>query len=581
MIPPAMKPFHSLLAVFLATVGLVARAALTESVTQEVNRPIPDVPESGTGDIITYTNGILGVVPGSAWKGVMVRLQTAGGYNGDLYVLLEHGTNFAVLLNRPGRTATRDNGYGDAGLDVVLDDDALNGDIHLYRNVLNPLGGTLTGRWRPDARDVDPELALDTDPRTAPLSGMVVGSPDGEWSLTVIDSAVGDEATLVSWGLEFSYTAPAEVAVHDVTGASPLEVSSGQVAPVDFGVTGGGVPVFRDFRVSNVGNDALDVSNVSVPAGFRLVDAPTFPVRLAAGANLRFSAVLTAASGGSFTGDVVVSTSDSDEGTFRIPVAGIVDGNAPTITACAAPLTLVQSGPDGVALPDLTASVSATDVEPGALTFRQSPAAGTLLTSGVTSVAVTVSDAAGNESLCLVAVTVVRLPSAGADFGETVNDVPTAFRVDRLLANDTDPDGASLSLTAVEATSARGGSVTLSAGVVGYTPPAAYVGTDTFRYTLTAGGRTVQGTVTIRVRASSQIPVNLVFLRPAAAPASGMDLRFVGLPGRPYSVQFSADLSGPWTELARVAATAGSGFVDHAHAAAPSESGFYRCLPAQ
>jgi len=581
MIPPAMKPFQSLLAVFLATVGLVARAALTESVTQEVNRPIPDVPESGIGDIITYTNGVLGVVPGSAWKGVTVRLQTAGGYNGDLYVVLEHGTNFAVLLNRPGRTATRDNGYGDAGLDVVLDDAALNGDIHVYRNVLNPLGGTLTGRWRPDARDVDPELALDTDPRIAPLSGMVVGSPDGEWSLTVIDSAIGDEATLVSWGLEFSYTAPAEVAVHDVTGASPLEVSSGQVAPVDFGVTGGGVPVSRDFRVSNVGNDALDVSNVSVPAGYRLVDAPTFPVQLAAGANLRFSAVLTAASGGSFSGDIVVSTSDSDEGTFRIPVAGIVDGNAPTITACAAPLTLVQSGPDGVALPDLTASVSATDVEPGALTFRQSPAAGTLLTSGFTSVAVTVSDAAGNESLCLVTVTVVRLPSAGADFGETVNDVPTAFRADRLLANDADPDGASLSLTAVEATSAQGGSVTLAAGVVAYTPPAGFVGTDTFRYTLTAGGRTAQGTVTVRVRASSQIPVNLVFLRPATAPATGMDLRFAGLPGRSYSVQFSPDLTGPWAELARVSAATGSGFIDHSHSTAPSGAGFYRCLPAQ
>ncbi len=576
-----MKSIRSLLAAFLATVGLVARAALTESVTQEVNRPIPDVPDSGVGDIIAYTNGILGVVPGSAWQKVTVHLQTAGGYNGDLYVLLEHGTNFAVLLNRPGRTATRDNGYGDAGLDVVFDDAALNGDIHVYRNVLNPLGGALTGRWRPDARDVDPEAALDTDPRTAPLSGLLVGSPDGEWSLTVIDSALGDEATLVSWGLEFSYTAPAEVAVHDVTGASPLEVSSGQVAPVDFGVTGGGVPVSRDFRVSNVGNDTLGVSAVAVPAGYRLVDAPTFPVQLDAGENLRFTAVLTAASGGTFSGDLVVTTSDSDEGTFRIPVAGIVDGNAPTITSCAAPVALVQSGPAGVALPDLTASVSATDVEPGTLTFRQSPSAGTLLTSGVTSVAVIVTDAAGNEARCLVAVTVARMPSAGADFGETVNDVPTGFRADRLLANDTDPDGATLSLTAVEAASAQGGSVTLSSGVVAYTPPAGYVGTDTFRYTLSAGGRTAQGTVTVRVRAASQIPVNLVFLRLATSPATGMDLRFAGLPGRSYSVQFSADLTGPWTELARVTATSGSGFVDHSHPTAPSGAGFYRCLPAQ
>lgn len=576
-----MKSFHSLLAVLLATVGLVARATITEGVTQEVNRVIPDVPESGVGDTITYTNGILGVVPGAAWKGVTVRLRTSGGYNGDLYVLLEHGTNFAVLLNRPGRTASRDNGYGDAGLDVVFDDAALNGDIHFYRNVLNPLGGPLTGRWRPDARDVDPELALDTDPRTAPLAGLVEGSPDGEWSLTVIDSALGDQATLVSWGIDFSYSAPAEVAVHDVTGSSPVEVSSAQVAPVDFGVTGGGVPVSRDFRVSNVGNDALDVSGIEVPSGYRLVDAPTLPVQLAAGANLRFTAVLLADAGGTFAGDVVVTTSDSDEGTFRIPVVGIVDGNAPSITSCAAPVTLVQSDAAGAALPDLTASVAASDVEPGTLTYVQSPAAGTLLTAGVTSVAVIVTDAAGNEARCRVAVTVVRLPAAGADFGETVNDVPTAFRADRLLANDSDPDGSSLSLVAVEPVSANGGTVTLAAGVVGYVPPAGFVGSDTFHYTLAAGSRTAQGTVTVRVRAASQIPSNLVYLRGVPTPSVGMELRFAGLPGRAYSVQFSPNLNGPWTELARVTAASGSGFIDYLHADAPTGIGFYRTLPAQ
>lgn len=150
-----------------------------------------------------------------------------------------------------------------------------------------------------------------------------------------------------------------------------------------------------------------------------------------------------------------------------------------------------------------------------------------------------------------------------------------------LEPDDTAPDGAPLTLTAVEPASANGGTVTLAAGVVGYAPPAGFVGSDTFRYTLSAGGRTTQGTVTVRVRAASQIPSNLVYLRGVPSPSVGMELRFAGLPGRAYSVQFSPNLNGPWTELARVVAASGSGFIDYLHADAPTGIGFYRTLPAQ
>jgi len=578
---PAMKSFHSLLAVFLATIGLVARAALTESVTQEVNRVIPDVPESGTGDVITYTNRVLGVVPGSAWNRVNVRLQTAGGYNGDLYVLLEHGTNYAILLNRPGRTATQDAGYGDAGLDVLLDDTALNGDIHSYRDVLHPQGGALTGAWRPDGRDVESEVALDTDPRTALLSGLVEGSPDGEWSLTVIDAASGDEGTLVSWGLDFFYTAPAEIAVHDGSTTTAPELASGQSAPVGFGGTAIGVPVSRDFTVANPGNDELLLSGISVSPGFLALGLPPFPFTLRAGASRTFTVVLTAEAGGTSAGTLVVQSSDSDEATFTVPLSGAVDGTAPQIVTCATNRTLVMSGLNGPVLPDLTGEVVANDAEPGALTLTQSPAAGTILAAGDISVAITVSDAAGNQTICLAVVSVVRLPVAGPDFGETVVDVPTAFRADRLVANDSDPDGTPLALSGVDTASSQGGAVSLSAGLVSYSPPAGFVGSDTFRYTLVAGGRTVTGLVTVRVRASTLIPSNGVYLRPAASPGTGMEMRFAGLPGRSYSVQFSTVLTGPWIEQVRLTAVAGSGFIDFTHAAAPSGSGFYRCLPAQ
>jgi hypothetical protein len=275
-----------------------------------------------------------------------------------------------------------------------------------------------------------------------------------------------------------------------------------------------------------------------------------------------------------------VTCNDADEGTFRIPVSGVVDGNSPSISQCANPRELVMTSAAGVALPDLTGEVVATDIEPGALTVTQSPTAGTLLLAGTTVVTLTVRDTAGNESFCETAVTVVRKPTAGADFGETVSGVPTTFRGSRLLANDSDPDGEALTLTGVATTSANGGTISRVGDAVTYTPPGGFVGTDTFTYTLTAGSRTATGLVTVRVRTSDLIPSNAVYLRPVASPGTGMEMRFSGIAGRAYSVQFTETIGSGWTELSRQTAQAGSGFIDFVHTTPPPVNGFYRCLPA-
>lgn len=576
---PAMNIVKSIFAILLSAV-IPARAALTESISHTVNLAVPDGVESGTGDSIFYTNSVLGSVPGAMWARLSVKLEIAGGYNGDMYVLLEHGTNYAILVNRPGRTASSDSGYGDRGFNVTFDDTALNGDVHTYRSRVNPLGGALIGIWRPDGRDVDPSVCVDTDSRTALLSGMIDGSPDGEWSLTVLDVVTGDQATLVSWGLSFGYTSPPEIAVFNGIGTNDVELASGQAVAVDYGTTALGVPVSRDFTVANLGNDTLNISGVAVPTGFVGLGLPTFPIPLAAGASFTFAATMTAESGGSISGSILIGSNDSDEASFSIPVSGVVDANAPDISVCATNRVLVMSG-SPVNLPDLASEVTATDVEPGSLEISQSPVAGTPLAAGDTVVVITVTDQAGNQTTCQSVVTVVRLPSAGPDFGETTADVPTSFRVSKLTANDSDPDGAPLSITAVSPTSARGGNVMLAAGVVTFTPRAGFSGTDTFTYTLSAGGREATGLVTVQVRETSGIPSNAIFLRPATSPATGMEMRFSGLPGRQYSVQFTQALSDPWSELARITGLSGSGFVDFVHTNAPDGSGFYRCLPAQ
>ena len=70
-----------------------------------------------------------------------------------------------------------------------------------------------------------------------------------------------------------------------------------------------------------------------------------------------------------------------------------------------------------------------------------------------------------------------------------------------VLANDDDPDGHPLAVTAVTQP-AHGGATVTADNTVTYVPAAGYVGDDGFGYTVTDGhGGTAQGTVGLEVRA--------------------------------------------------------------------------------
>lgn len=174
-----------------------AQPPVTVTNTFAVGQVIPDGSSSGLSDtrVLDFSGQNLFSI-----TQLTVSLEISGGFNGDYYGYLVHNSGFAILLNRPGVTAGDSLGYGDSGLNITLSDSSPN-DVHNYQSVQNPGGGVLTGTWSPDGRNFDPDLVLDTDPRSAFLSSFIDENPSGEWTLFLSDVDFGEQGTLVSWTL--------------------------------------------------------------------------------------------------------------------------------------------------------------------------------------------------------------------------------------------------------------------------------------------------------------------------------------------------------------------------------------------
>ncbi len=129
--------------------------------------------------------------------------------------------------------------------------------------------------------------------------------------------------------------------------------------------------------------------------------------------------------------------------------------------------------------------------------------------NGAASFAYTVSDGNGGVSTANVTVTVIPVndpPVAVNDTASTTEDTPVTLTAAILLQNDTDPDGDTLTLTAVQ--NGPSGTVTLSGSQVIFTPAPNFSGSATFTYTVNDGnGGTAAATVTVTVAAVNDPPV--------------------------------------------------------------------------
>jgi hypothetical protein len=125
--------------------------------------------------------------------------------------------------------------------------------------------------------------------------------------------------------------------------------------------------------------------------------------------------------------------------------------------------------------------------------------------SGPAGFTYTIQDTAGGTASALVSLTVqaVAPPIANNDSGfMATENTPLLIQTSALLANDTDPNGHSITVTSVG--SPANGTAVLSGTIITYTPKTGYTGPDSFSYTITdSAGLTASATVALTVNASS------------------------------------------------------------------------------
>lgn len=138
-------------------------------------------------------------------------------------------------------------------------------------------------------------------------------------------------------------------------------------------------------------------------------------------------------------------------------------------------------------------------------------------------------------------ITVNAPPLAGSDTVFVHWNTTSSLNASNLLANDTDPDGGTLSITATIA-GTNTAAVTLTNGFVRYTPVTGFVGNAAFTYLL-SDGRGGQATGAVSV-----VVVSPVITAWALLASNAVHLDFQALPNTAYRLQASTNLIA-WREL--------------------------------
>ena len=241
---------------------------------------------------------------------------------------------------------------------------------------------------------------------------------------------------------------------------------------------------------------------------------------------------------------------------------------APTLVTPAGTSNLLRPTFTGSAIAGATVTVNLNSSVLGTATAGDGGAwsltPGADLAEGAKSLTAQAADGLGNVS-ALTGVATYQLdstlPTAVADALDRSSQGATKIAVTKLLANDSDPHGRSLTLSSVSAGS--GGTVTRSGAWITFTPASGLAdGTPaTFSYVLANGtGSTATATVTLTAPGASYTvsPATLLQGGIVANPGGpGKKLTFAAIPGFAYQVEANDTLDPTtWTSLGTLTAGA-------------------------
>ena len=331
---------------------------------------------------------------------------------------------------------------------------------------------------------------------------------------TVVAGAYWDDGNGSDSGSAYLFTKPANGGWATATETAKLIAPDGATGD-NFGVavSVNDAPVAVDDTDLTPEDTAVDIDVVAndtdAESDTLTVTAVTTPSNGTAAVAEGSSTTVTYTPNASFTGsdsfDYTVSDgTDTDTGTVTVTVNAVpvaVDDTATTAEDTAVDINVATNDTDAdgdtLSVTAVTTPSNGTAViaEGSSITVTYTPNANF---NGTDSFDYTVSD--GNHTdTGTVTVTVTAVNDAPVAVDDTdVTTEDTAVVID-VVANDTDIDGDTLSVTAF--TTPSNGTVIASgnATTVTYTPDAGFTGTDSFDYTVSDGTDTDTGTVTVTV----------------------------------------------------------------------------------
>ncbi|MEL6791314.1 MAG: Ig-like domain-containing protein [Pseudomonadota bacterium] len=430
-------------------------------------------PENGT--VVINPDGTLTYTPEPNFQGTDTFTYTISDGNG--------GTDTAtVTVNVPNAP---DQPTATPIADMMNVDADLVDPIDVSGNFSDPDGDPLTFT----AIGLPPGLML--DPMTGEISGTIDpdASQGGPYTVTVTVS--NPDGNLGSTTFTWTVDNPAPEALNNVVGTP-------EDTPVTFDVLG---------NDSDPDGDPLTVTSTTQPDNGTVVINPDGTLTYTPDPNFEgtdtFTYTIDDGNGGTDTATVTVNVPAEPDQRVAAPITDMmnVDGDMVVPVDVSTnfsdsdgdPLTFTANGlPPGLMLDPVT----------GVITGMIDPDASQ---NGPYDVTITATDPDGDlVSTSFVWTVTNPVPLAMDNSASTPEDTPITLAV---LADDTDPDGDPLTVTAV--TPPANGTVTINPdGTVTYLPGPQFNGTDTFTYTIDDGnGGTDTATVTITVDPVADDPV--------------------------------------------------------------------------